>query len=346
LLSASTVLAAGGSNGHTHPKLSVEVISPQGMWMETMNKVMLAMLLLGTVFVAGFAPQRESGGSRSREANPSANRARATKGNEMNTTAAGRYASVNGLKMYYEIHGTGEPLVVLHGGVGAQEMFAPLLPSLVQRRQVIGIDLQGHGRTADIDRPLRYELMGDDIAALLKELQIERADFVGYSLGAGAALRTAIQHRERVRKLVIISTTFRRDGWYPEILAAVAQIGPETAQGIKQSPWYKLYPNVNWPVLFTKLSDLLKRDYDWSKEVATITAPIMIVFADADAIRPAHIVEFYSLLGGGQKDAGSGRPTAQLAILPGSTHYNILSAPALVSIVPPFLDGPTATPPA
>jgi pimeloyl-ACP methyl ester carboxylesterase len=267
--------------------------------------------------------------------------------NETNTVATGRYASVNGLNLYHEIRGTGEPLVLLHGGVGALEMFGPVLPTLVQRRQVIAVDLQGHGRTADIDRPLRYELMAEDIAALIKNLGIEKADLMGYSLGGGVALRIAIQHPELVRKLVLIAIPFKRDGWYPEIRAAMDQIGPETAEAMKQSPWYQLYPNVNWPVLFTKLGDLLRRDYDLSKEVAALKVPTMIVFADADAVRPAHIVEFFGLLGGGQKDAGwdgSGRPTAQLAILPGYTHYNILASPALAAVVTPFLDAPTPTP--
>jgi pimeloyl-ACP methyl ester carboxylesterase/uncharacterized protein YndB with AHSA1/START domain len=257
--------------------------------------------------------------------------------------ATGRYASVNGLELYYEVHGTGEPLMLLHGGVGAIEMFAPVLPILAQGRQVIAVDLQAHGRTADIDRPLRYELMAEDIAALMKDLGIDRADLMGYSLGGGVALRTAIQHPQRVRKLVLISIPFKREGWYPEVLDAMARMGPEAAEGMKQSPWFQLYPNVDWPALFSKLGDLLRKDYDLSKEVAAIKVPTMIVFADADAVRPAHVMEFYRLLGGGQKDAGwdgSGRPTAQLAILPGYTHYNILSCPALATVVIPFLEEP------
>ena len=261
----------------------------------------------------------------------------------MSKTAAGRYAFVKSLKMYYEIHGTGEPLVLLHGGVGASEMFGPLLPVLAERRQVIAVHLQAHGRTADIDRPLRFELMAEDIAALVKQLGIERADVVGYSLGGGVALRTAIQHPEVVRRLVLISTPFKHDGWYPEVQAAFAQMGPQFAEGMKQSPLSQLYPSVDWRVTFTKLHDLLTRDYDWSKDVAALKAPTMIVFADADAVRAAHPIEFFRLLGGGQKDAGldgSGRPTAQLAILPGFTHYNVLSSPALLTVIPPFLDAP------
>ena len=185
--------------------------------------------------------------------------------------------------------------------------------------------------------------MADDIAVLLKHLGIKKADIAGYSLGAGVALRTAIQHSKVVRKLVIISTPFKREGWHPEVLAAMALMGPQTASGMQQSPLAQLYPDVNWAVLFTKLADMLKHDYDWSKEVAAIKAPTMLIFADADSIPPGHMAEFFGLLGGGQKDAGrdgSNRPPAQLAVLPGLSHYNILSFPALAPIMTAFLDAP------
>jgi pimeloyl-ACP methyl ester carboxylesterase len=257
------------------------------------------------------------------------------------------YAPVNGLKMYYEIHGNGYPVILLHGGVGASDWFAPIVPKLAQGRQVILVHLQGHGHTVDIDRPLRYERMADDVAALLKHLGIEQADLLGYSLGAGVALRTAIQHPEQVRKLVVISTPCKQDGWYPEVQAAMTKLGPEAAESMKQTPWFKMYPKVNWPRLFTKLGDMMKRSYDWSKEVAALKARTMLVFADADAVRPAHIVEFYGLLGGGKNDAGwdgSARSAAQLAIVPGYTHYNLITAPALPTLLIPFLDGPPPKP--
>ncbi len=189
------------------------------------------------------------------------------------------YAPVNGLKMYYEIHGNGEPLILLHGGVGATEMFGEILPSLSSIRRVIAVDLQAHGRTADIDRPLSYEAMADDIAALTKYLGIEKADVMGYSLGVVVALRTAVQHPDLVRKLVLVSTPFSRDGWYPEIRAAMAQSGAGTAEQMKQTPMYQLYARIaprpaDWPVLFTKLGDLLRKDYDWSKDVAASRRPL------------------------------------------------------------------------
>lgn len=258
-------------------------------------------------------------------------------------SAAGNYASVNGLKMYYEVHGTGQPLVMLHGGIGGIHMFGSNVAELAKARKVVAVELQAHGRTADIDRPLRFELMADDIAALINQLGIGPADVIGYSLGGGVALQTAIRHPGAVRKLVVVSAPFQRSALYPEVLAAMAQFGPSAAEHMKESPLHKLYPDVNWPGLFTKVGDLLRQDYDWSKEVAAIKAPTMIVFADADDVRTTHIADFFRLLGGGQKDAGfdgSGRPVNQLAVLPGLTHYNISTSPLLATVVTPFLDAP------
>ncbi|MFG2141025.1 alpha/beta fold hydrolase [Streptomyces sp. NPDC048650] len=258
------------------------------------------------------------------------------------------YAEVDGLSLYFEEHGSGpgEPLVLLHGGIGAGETFASVLPALADRRRVVLVDLQGHGRTADIDRPLRPELMADDIAALIRHLGLARADVLGYSVGADVALRTAIQHPAVVRRLVVVSTPTRRDGWFPEVVAAMDQMSAAAAEPMKQSPLYELYARLaprpqDWPVLIGKLAELKQRDYDWTSEVATITAPVLLVFGDADAVRPAHAVEFFALFGGGTRDAGwdgSDRPAARLAVLPGVTHYDILTSPLLAGAVAPFLD--------
>jgi pimeloyl-ACP methyl ester carboxylesterase len=258
------------------------------------------------------------------------------------------HADVNGLSLYYDEHGSGDPLVLLHGGIGASEMFAAILDELAEDRRVIAVDLQGHGHTADIDRPLRPEYMADDIAALIEHLGLERADLMGYSLGGMVALRTAIQHPARVRRLVVVSVPFRRDGSYPEVLAAMDAMGPELAEMIKQAPVYEHYARVaprpdDWTAHIAKTSDLVKGDFDWSAEVPGLTVPTMLVYADADSIRPDHIVEFYGLLGGGRRDAGvdgSGRPTARLAVLPGATHYDIIASPLLPAAVVPFLEAP------
>ncbi len=155
--------------------------------------------------------------------------------------ANGHYADVNGIKLYYEIYGAGQPLVLLHGGYGNTGMFGPNLPALAEGRQVIAVDLQGHGRTADVDRPVRFETMADDIAALIEHLGLHQADVMGYSLGGGVALQTAIRHPERVRKLVLVSTPFKRAGWFPENLAGMAQMGAEWAEAMKPTPMYQTY---------------------------------------------------------------------------------------------------------
>jgi pimeloyl-ACP methyl ester carboxylesterase len=260
----------------------------------------------------------------------------------------GNYAPVNGLQMYYEIHGAGEPLVLLHGGFGLTGMFSAILPQLAEKRQVIAVDLQAHGRTADIDRPLRNELMGDDVAALIKHLGLPQANVMGYSMGGATALRTAIQHPALVKKLIVVSVPYKRSGWYPEMVAAMDQMNSSTAAFMKETPMYQAYSSVapkpeNFSLLCDKMGELVRRDYDWSNEVAALKMPTLIVIGDADGLPPSHAAEFFSLLGGGQRDGswdGSGMSTAQLAILPGTTHYNIFYSPALVSAVIPFLDAP------
>lgn len=270
------------------------------------------------------------------------------KGTPMSSPAEGHYAEVNGLSLYYEIRGEGKPLILLHGGLGSIEMFGEVLSLLAEGRQVIAVDLQAHGRTADIDRPLSYEAMADDIAALISELGLEQADVMGYSLGGGVALRTAIQHPEVVRKLVLISTPFARDGWFPEVLAGMGQMSAESAGMMEQTPMYKLYASIapkpeDWPALVGKTGALLGKDYDWSEDISGMTIPTLLVVGDADQIRTSHTVAFFELLGGGQRDGGwdgSGMSNSHLAILPGITHYTIFMLPELASTVTPFLDSP------
>lgn len=255
------------------------------------------------------------------------------------------YAPVNGLDLYYEIHGAGAPLVLLHGGFGATGMFGELLPALAAHRQVIAVDLQGHGRTADIDRPLRIEQLADDIAALLAHLGLATASVMGYSLGGTVALQTAIRHPDMVDRLVVVSVPCKRAGWHPDVLAGMEQVGAAAAEPMKQTPMYQLYADIaprpdDWTTLWAKMGDLLRRDYDWSAGVAALTMPTMLVFGDADSISPAHAAEFFGLLGGGQADGSwdrSGMTQHQLAILPGTTHYDIFASPALASTVAPFL---------
>jgi len=270
-----------------------------------------------------------------------------TEGNQtVNTASKTGYAPVNGINLYYEIYGTGEPLILLHGGVGAIEMFGEVLPMLAQGRQVIAVDLQTHGRTADVDRPMTFKAMADDIAGLIQYLGFEKADVMGYSLGGTVALKTAIIHPNLVRKLVLVSAPFKSDGWYPEVLAGMAQMSAAAAEPMKGTPMYQLYASIapkpeDWPILLNKLGDLLREPYDWSGDIPKITSQTMLVVGDADSVRTSHAVEFFELLGGGQKDAGwdgSGMSKSRLAVLPGITHYTIFSSPILATTVIPFLD--------
>jgi pimeloyl-ACP methyl ester carboxylesterase len=259
-----------------------------------------------------------------------------------------KYASVNGLSMYYEIHGAGKPLVLLHGGFGVVGMFEQLLPQLANTRQVIAVELQAHGHTADIDRPLSFEFMAEDVAALIKHLGLSNADILGYSLGGGVALQTVIRHPELVRKLVVVSAPCRSGGWYPEVLAGMRSINAAVAKTWIGSPMHQAYASVapkpeDWTTLAAKTGQLLGQEYDWSREVALIESPTMIVIGDADSVRTAHAVEFFELLGGGKRDAGldgSGMPNARLAILPATTHYSILFSSMLASTVTAFLEAP------
>jgi len=231
--------------------------------------------------------------------------------------AVGKYADVNGIKLYYEIQGKGRPLVLLHGGLGAIEMFGPNLPALAKGHQVIAVDLQGHGRTADIDRPLDPAFMADDIAALIKHLGLQQADVMGYSLGAAVALQTAIRHPEVVNKVVAVSTIARRSAFYPEILQQQGQVNAQMADAMKQTPMYQMYASLaprkeDWPRLLQKIGDFMAKDLDYTPQIAQITVPVMFVQGDADIVPPTHAVELFGLVGGGKRDGGwdgSGRPS-------------------------------------
>jgi pimeloyl-ACP methyl ester carboxylesterase len=244
------------------------------------------------------------------------------------TTGTPALAAVNGIELAYQIHGRGKPLVLLHGGFGSVEMFGPNVAALAAGRQVIGVDLQSHGRTPAVDRPMRFETMADDVAALIRHLGHERADVMGFSLGGGVALRTAIQHSAVVDRLVLVSTPFKRDGWYPEMVAGFDQMGPQVAEPMKQTPMYEVYRGVaprveDWVILATQLTELLKLDYDWTDDLRSLRMPVMIVVGDADGLPPRHAVEFFELLGGGERDAvwdRSGMTEHGLAILPRVTH--------------------------
>jgi pimeloyl-ACP methyl ester carboxylesterase len=257
------------------------------------------------------------------------------------------YVPANGVNYYYEIHGQGEPLLLLHGGLGSIGMFGPVLPRLAQGRQVIAVDLHGHGRTALGDRPISLVDMGDDLATVLRQLGYRQVDVLGYSMGGGVGFRLAVQHPELVRRLALVSAGFARDGFYPEMLPQQAQVGAAMAEQMRATPMYQSYVAIaphpeDFPRLLDRMGELMRTPYDWSEDVKKLSMPVLIVFGDSDMYRPEHVVRFYQLLGGGQRDAGWMRENMsrnRLAIIPDATHYDIFFSPALVSTVRPFLDG-------
>jgi pimeloyl-ACP methyl ester carboxylesterase len=264
------------------------------------------------------------------------------------THGVGQYAEVNGVNMYFETHGDGRPLVMLHGGFGSGEMFGPILPALTERHQVIAVDLQGHGRTADIDRPIDVRLMADDVAALIDHLGLDRPDVFGYSLGGWVALHAAINHPDRVGRLVAVSANTRSEAIYPEIRAQQDQLNASAAEFMKSTPMYELYQRVaprpeDFSRLVGKMGSAVSAKFDITDEVRGLQMPTLIVAADADMAPPSHYIEIFSLLDGGLRDGGwmsEGRPKGghALAILPGLTHYDIFSSPLLAAVTLAFLD--------
>ena len=264
----------------------------------------------------------------------------------------GQYAEVNGINLYYETHGSGRPLILLHGGLGSGEMFGPVLPQLAERHQVVTVDLQGHGRTADIDRPLDAALMAGDIAALIDHLQLAKPDVVGYSLGGGVAFHTAAKYPTKVGRLVMVSANIRPDAIYAEMRAQQGQVNAAAVEFMKDTPMYQLYQRVaprpqDFPRLLDKIGEAMSKDFDYTEEVRGLQVPTLVVAADGDMAPPSHYVEVFKLLDGGLRDGGwigEGRPKGghALAILPGLTHYNIFSSPLFASATLAFLDSPAA----
>jgi pimeloyl-ACP methyl ester carboxylesterase len=261
------------------------------------------------------------------------------------TTTRTGYAPVNGLQMYYEIHGSGEPLVLLHGAFGSIDLWGPILTGLAEHHQVIAVELQGHGHTADIiDRPLGYEQLADDVAGLLDHLGIAQADVAGYSMGATTGLQLAMRHPEQVRKLVAISANYRSDGYYPELLAGLQMMTLETFAGTPYEDAYLRHaPNPeDFPVLVEK-QKVLPQDFAFADEdVAAIAAPTLLIYGDSDVVRPEHAVALFRLLGGGVPGDLVDLPSSQLAILPGITHGTIVleRTDELVAMIDAFLAAP------
>jgi pimeloyl-ACP methyl ester carboxylesterase len=260
------------------------------------------------------------------------------------------YIAANGVNYWFEIHGKGEPLLLLHGGLFSTGMFGPTLTKLAENRRVIGVDLHGHGRTALGNRKINPVEIGRDLAVVVQKLGLRQIDVMGYSFGGTSALQLTFQHPELVRRLVIVSAPYARDGFFAEMLPQQAAVSAAMADAMKETPIYKSYVAIaprpeDFPRLLDNMGEFMRQDYDWSASVKQLTMPVMLVYGDADMMRPEHIVSFYHLLGGGLKDAGWMRenmPKSRLAILPDLTHYEIGAAPILATTVLPFLNGQSA----
>jgi pimeloyl-ACP methyl ester carboxylesterase len=264
------------------------------------------------------------------------------------------YADLNGLHLYYETHGEGKPLILLHGGLGSGEMFGPVIPLMVAGgHQVITPDLQGHGRTADIDRPIDIRLLADDVAALIRHLALEQADVMGYSLGGGAALFTAVRYPELVNRLVLTSVYLRPDAIDPALQAMQGQVNAAASELMKDTPMFETYQRLaprpeDFGRLLDKIGDSMQTPFDYTDDFRSLRVPTLLVAGDADQAPPSHYVEMFRLLDGGLRDGGwmgENRPKGghALAILPGLQHYNVFGSPLLAHAALAFLDAP-ATP--
>ncbi len=253
------------------------------------------------------------------------------------------YAPVNGLKMYYEVYGTGKPIVLLHGAFNNIDMaFGALIPRISGNRQVIAVELQGHGRTADIDRPFSFQSMADDVAGLLKQLKVDSADIFGYSMGGGVAYQLAIRHPKLVRRLIITSAVYKYEGWSQETRNILPMLTPEMFEATPIKTEYdRLAPDPkHWKEFVNKMKTFVTTDYDFGAgQIKAIKSPTLIMAGDGDGVTPEHNVEMYRLRGGGYMIDFGPVPRAQLALMPGTSHISaLMNTDWIVSMITPFLD--------
>jgi pimeloyl-ACP methyl ester carboxylesterase len=261
------------------------------------------------------------------------------------------YVEIDRLRLYHEIYGEGEPLVIIHGGLTTIGEMQGWVQPLAMTRRVIAAEMQGHGHTADTERPLSFATMGDDIAILLDHLQIPNADLVGHSFGGAVAIRAAIQHPNKVRRLVVISSPYARSGWYPEAQEGMGRVSASMAENMMQTPTGRLsqqWPKPQrFPQFLDKMGKLMSEDYDWSADIAKLPIPVLLVFADNDSISQKHVAQFFALLGGGVKEPGwlnTQLSKSRLAIVPGYSHYNFMTSPEAPQIILKFLRDPLTSP--
>src|SRR5258708_20638446 len=262
-------------------------------------------------------------------------------------------ADVNGIKLYHEIYGDGDPLVLIHGGLTTIGEMQGWVQPLAKTRRGIAVEMQGHGRTADTDRPMSFATMGDDIGALLEHLKIPKADLVGHSFGGATAIRAVVQHPDKVRRLVVISSPYARSGWYAETQEGMGRISASMAENMMQTPTGQLsqqWPEPQrFPQFLDKMGRMMSEDYDWSADIAKLPIPVLLVFADNDSISQKHVAQFFALLGAAVKEPcwqNTQLSKSRLAIVPGYSHYNFITSPEAPQIIRKFLDDPLTNPPA
>lgn len=257
----------------------------------------------------------------------------------------GARVEVNGMQMYYETSGEGDPLIVLHGAYMNIETMGEIIPALARSRKVIAVEMQGHGRTTDIDRPITYPNLADDIASFMEAIGIEKADVFGYSMGAAVGLQMAIHHPEKVDRAALVSVAYDFDGWHPDYRAFVPQIVPEMFVGTTMEDAYRelAADPKGFPTLVDKLIALEHEPMAWEADVAKLKTPILIIQGDADIVDHEHTLSMFRLLGGGvMGDQGKPLPESRLAILPATSHTAIMGQTELLrSLIEPFLDGKT-----
>jgi pimeloyl-ACP methyl ester carboxylesterase len=258
---------------------------------------------------------------------------------------AGKRVKVNGMQMYYEVSGAGEPLIVLHGAYMNIPTMGSIIPRLAKSHRVYALELQGHGRTTDINRPITYQNLADDVAAFMDSLRIPKADVLGYSMGAIAGLQLAIRHPAKVNKLISASGAYDLRGWQPEFTAVIPQM---TVEMITAMPFAKEYPKLaanpnGFPELARKLIALEKEQMAWEAEVKALKTPVLIIAGDADVATLEHNVAMFRLLGGGvMGDMGKPLPASRLAVLPATSHTAVITqVDVLHALIEPFLKGQT-----
>lgn len=256
------------------------------------------------------------------------------------------YASVNGVEIYYQVHGQGTPIILLHGGLMSASGFSPIIDRLTENHQVIGIDLQGHGHTLPFDRPMTFDAMAEDVAGVIEFLDLDKPAILGYSMGATTGLRLALDRPDLVSKLVLASSPYAFEGWHDYNSEGMRSITGAMADEMVETPLYTTYAaeqpdaEAHFPILLDKIGDMMRAGFDYSAELADLSVPTMLVYGDWDAVRTSHAAKFFELLGGGLHDAGwdgAGMNRNRLAILPGLTHYTMIT-PELAEIALQFID--------